>query len=154
VETCKLREPLRSFGVETYFAVHWYTLSAIQSGRWTKPKRSHAAVLAKIQLELVDQLVKGRDWSGHRLYGLSVDFGAAGLARAELILRLKERRMISQVHYIPAPVQPYFHCLGFRPEDYANAKDFYQFALSIPLFYRLADDQQKHVVETFRELVG
>lgn len=97
---------------------------------------------------------QGRDRSGHHLYGLRIDFAAAGLNRAELMLRLKERRIISQVHYIPVPAHPYFRGLGFRPDDYPNAQEFYQGALSIPLFYGLTDDQQEYVVKTFREQVG
>ena len=67
---------------------------------------------------------------------------------------LNLRQIGSQVHYIPVPAQPYYRNLGFKPEDYPNAKDYYSEALSIPLFYDLTDEQQELVIITLNELVG
>ena len=99
------------------------------------------------------QLV-GRDLSGHHLYVLRINFKALKLNRAQLMEALRERQIGTQVHYIPVPAQPYYRNLGFRPEDYPNAMKYYEEALSIPLFYDLTDDMQKHVIESFKELVG
>ena len=98
--------------------------------------------------------IGGRDRSGHHLYVLRIDFEAAGLSRAQLMHELRTRDIGTQVHYIPVPAQPHYRRLGFRPEDYPNAQQYYEQALSIPLFYALTDDQQKQVVAAFKELVG
>ena len=34
-----------------------------------------------------------------------------------------------------------------RPEDYPNAQSYYHEALSIPLFYDLADEEQAHIIK-------
>lgn len=96
----------------------------------------------------------GRDRSGHHLYVLRIDYAAAGLNRGKLIQELRLRQIGSQVHYIPVPAHPHYRRLGFRPEDYPNAQKYYQEALSIPLFYDLADEQQEQVIAAIRELVG
>lgn len=96
----------------------------------------------------------GRKLSGHHLYVLRIDFDAAGLTRGQLMQELKGRQIGSQVHYIPVPAQPYYRRLGFSPEDYPNAQQYYQEALSIPLYYDLTDEQQEHVIATLKALLS
>jgi perosamine synthetase len=98
--------------------------------------------------------VAGRDQSGHHLYVLRIDFKAAGLSRGRLMQELKSRQVGTQVHFIPVPAQPYYLRLGFKPEDYPNARNYYQEALSIPLFYDLTDDQQEYVIRAFKGLLA
>lgn len=98
--------------------------------------------------------VTGRDQSGHHLYVLRMDFEAAGLSRGQLMQELKSRQIGSQVHYIPVPAHPHYRSLGFKPEDYFNAQNYYQETLSIPLFYDLTDEQQEHVITALKELLS
>ena len=95
-----------------------------------------------------------RDISGHHIYVIRINFKKLGISRGQLMQELRLRQIGSQVHYIPVPAQPYYRNLGFKPEDYPNAKDYYSEALSIPLFYDLTDEQQELVIITLNELVG
>jgi len=96
----------------------------------------------------------GRDFSGHHLYVLRIDFNSLGMNRAELMKELKERGIGSQVHYIPVPMQPYYRNLGLNLEDFPDAINYYEEALSIPLFYDLTDEQQEYIVTVIKDLVG
>jgi perosamine synthetase len=96
----------------------------------------------------------GRDESGHHIYVLRIDFDAIGVSRAQLFQALRGRQINPQVHYIPVPAHPYYRALGLKPEDYPNAQCYYHEALTIPLFYDLTDDEQKHVIESLKDLVG
>jgi perosamine synthetase len=98
--------------------------------------------------------VMGRDFSGHHLYVLRIDFKTIGKSRAKLMNELKDKGIGSQVHYIPVPMQPYYQKQGLSLGDYPNAINYYEEALSIPLFYDLENSQQEHIVAVFRELVG
>jgi UDP-4-amino-4,6-dideoxy-N-acetyl-beta-L-altrosamine transaminase len=98
--------------------------------------------------------ITGRDQSGHHLYILRIDFNSLGRSRAQLMQELRDRQIITQVHYIPVPAHPYYRNLGFKPENYPNALNYYKEALSIPLFYDLTDEQQHYVISIFKELVG
>ena len=100
------------------------------------------------------QPTENRNISGHHLYVLRIDYDAIKLSRNELMKELRNRDIGSQVHYIPVPAQPFYRKLGFKPEDYPNANDFYKEALSIPLFYDLTDDQQDLVIATLKELIS
>jgi perosamine synthetase len=96
----------------------------------------------------------GRDFSGHHLYVLRIDFNSIRLNRVELIKRLKDQDIGSQVHYIPVPMQPYYRKLGFNIKDFPDAANYYEEALSIPLFYDLTDAQQEYIVSVLQDLVG
>jgi UDP-4-amino-4,6-dideoxy-N-acetyl-beta-L-altrosamine transaminase len=96
----------------------------------------------------------GRDQSGHHLYVLRIDFKQIALTRGQVMKKLREYGIGSQVHYIPVPSHPYYRQLGFKPEHYSNAQLFYEQALSIPLFFDLTDDQQNQVIQAIKEVVG
>jgi perosamine synthetase len=96
----------------------------------------------------------GRDESGHHLYVLRIDFPAAGRTRGQLMKELRARDIISQVHYIPVPAQPFYRTQGFDPKYYPQAQRYYEQALSIPLFYDLAENEQFQVIQAIKELVG
>ena len=94
-----------------------------------------------------------QDNSGHHLYVLRINFSALGISRSAFMQELRFNNIISQVHYIPVPAHPYYRKLGFKPEDYPNAFDYYQEALSIPLYYDLTDEQQQFVIDVFKKLL-
>lgn len=94
-----------------------------------------------------------RDRSGHHIYVLRIDFKAAGTTRAKLMGDLKARGIITQVHYIPVPAQPYYRGLGHKLELYPNAAKYYDEALTIPLYFDLTDEQQGQVIAAIKELV-
>jgi UDP-4-amino-4,6-dideoxy-N-acetyl-beta-L-altrosamine transaminase len=97
--------------------------------------------------------ISGRRISAHHLYVLRINYDAIGLARNKLMSNLKTHGIVSQVHYIPVPAQPYYRNLGFNPEDYPNAQRYYQEALSIPLFFDLTNEQQQQVISRINALI-
>lgn len=96
----------------------------------------------------------GRDQSGHHLYVIRIDFDAIGMSRGRFMLALKEKGVGSQVHYIPVPAQPYYRKLGHRPDDYPAAQQYYEEALSLPLFYDLAPDEQERVISSVKAFLS
>jgi UDP-4-amino-4,6-dideoxy-N-acetyl-beta-L-altrosamine transaminase len=93
------------------------------------------------------QPISGDGRSGHHLYVLRINFAELGTSRADYMNGLKKSGIITQVHYMPVPMQPYYRRLGFRPECYPNAVNYYNEALSIPLYYGLTDLEQEFVIE-------
>ena len=96
----------------------------------------------------------GRNQSGHHLYVLRIDFNSLGLTRAQIMKKLMEYGVGSQVHYIPVPSQPYYRQLGFNSSHYPSAQKYYQETLTIPLFYSLTEEQQNKVIQAVKEVVG
>jgi perosamine synthetase len=96
----------------------------------------------------------GRDRSGHHLYVLRIDFARAGYSRGALMRALRARGIVTQVHYIPVPAHPFYREHGFSPLDYPAAQEYYEQALSIPLFYDLTEEEQAHVIASLQELLA
>jgi len=95
----------------------------------------------------------GRRLSGHHLYVIRAPFGKECVSRNEFMRRLYQTGIITQVHYIPVPLHPFYRQLGHRAADYPNACAYYDEALSIPLFFGLTDSQQDEVIEKLRRLI-
>jgi dTDP-4-amino-4,6-dideoxygalactose transaminase len=95
----------------------------------------------------------GRDSSAHHLYVIRAPFGHGCIGRNEYMQRLSDSGLITQVHYIPVPVHPYYQRLGHRAADYPRAWSYYTEGLSIPLFFGLTDGQQDQVIEKLRSLL-
>ncbi|MGB0683990.1 MAG: UDP-4-amino-4,6-dideoxy-N-acetyl-beta-L-altrosamine transaminase [Magnetovibrionaceae bacterium] len=86
------------------------------------------------------------------LYAVLIDFEAVGRTKRELMAHLRTAGIGSQVHYIPVPWQPYYQ--GCTPaRDYPGAKRYYERELSLPLFFGMADNDVKRVVQAVKRWV-
>src|SRR5690606_4256744 len=52
--------------------------------------------------------------AGWHLYSVRIDFASLSMDRAELMTRLRDAGIGTQVHYIPVPWQPYWAKKGWR----------------------------------------
>ena len=66
----------------------------------------------------------------------------------------KDKEIGTQVHYIPVPSHPYFKKRGFKNNNLPNSYEYYEGALSIPLYYDLTRKQQTHVINQVKKLIG
>lgn len=95
-----------------------------------------------------------RDYSSHHLYVLRIDFKASGITRAELMHKLKEKRILTQVHYMPVTSHPFYKSLGYETSEFPEALKFYDEALSIPMYYSLKEREQDEVVTAIKNLLN
>ena len=87
------------------------------------------------------------------LMNVRIDFEAAGVARADVMARLRERGVGSQVHYIPVHTQPYYAGQGGHP-DLPGARDYYARTLSLPLYPSMADPDVARVADALAGALG
>jgi UDP-4-amino-4,6-dideoxy-N-acetyl-beta-L-altrosamine transaminase len=57
------------------------------------------------------------------------------------------------VHYIPIHLHPYYQQLGFKKGDFSVAENFYNNALTLPLYPSLSDEQQNTVINALYEVL-
>ena len=69
------------------------------------------------------------------------------------MMKLRDYGIISQVHYIPIPMQPYYCEKGFNMKNLPNALNYYENCLSIPIYFDLSASQQKYVEDSINELI-
>ena len=91
--------------------------------------------------------------SANHIFPVRVDFRGLGKTRTKIMHSLREKNIISQVHYIPVPMHPFYAKLGYDMKDYPFAKEYYDSALSIPLYYGLSDQKQAFVLNAISELL-
>lgn len=97
---------------------------------------------------------QGRDRSAHHLYPVRINFAAAGTTRAVFMGELRRKGVITQVHYIPVTMQPFYQRMGCVGADYPQANTYYAEALSLPLYVDLTDEQQDSVITLLQEVIG
>ncbi len=78
-----------------------------------------------------------------------IDFAAAGVSRAQVVARLAEQGIGSQVHYIPVHTQPYYR-QRYGDLDLPGARAWYDRCLTLPLFPGMADEDVDRVVEALK----
>lgn len=67
--------------------------------------------------------------------------------RDSLYAQLRESNIFAQVHYIPIHLQPYYQKLGFKKHQFPAAENFYNTALSLPMYASLSDSDVDFVIE-------
>jgi dTDP-4-amino-4,6-dideoxygalactose transaminase len=92
--------------------------------------------------------------SAYHLLPVLIDFEACGLTRAEVMNRLRERGIGSQVHYIPVDSQPYYRSLYGDPPARPGVDPFYSRELSIPMFAGMSIDDVSRVVDALADVLS
>lgn len=92
------------------------------------------------------------DCSANHLFVGAFDFAGINLNRNILMHALRAENIVSQVHYIPVVIQPYYANQGNRIEDFPAAAAYYDKALSLPLYYALEDAELSHVMKVIERL--
>ena len=89
------------------------------------------------------------------LYVVRIDYAAIKLNRAEVMENLREKRIGTQVHYIPVHLQPYYRKeFGYSYGDYPVAENFYSQVLSLPLYPGMSDEDVDLVIAALKDLFG
>lgn len=91
--------------------------------------------------------------SAWHLYVIQVDPDRTGVSRKELFDGLRTAGILVNVHYIPVHLQPYYRTMGFRPGYCPAAEQYYERAISLPMYPGLTDVMQTTVIATIRSLL-
>ena len=97
---------------------------------------------------------KFRDFSSNHLYTLNFDFIKNGIDRNYLMAELANRNIITQVHYIPVPLQYYYKKMGYDMSGLENTLEHYQQCISLPIYYDLSKSQQNYIIESVNEILN
>jgi dTDP-4-amino-4,6-dideoxygalactose transaminase len=90
----------------------------------------------------------------HHLFVIRIDFKAIKKSRAQVMKELREQGIITQVHYIPIPLQPYYGwSVAEATTKLPNAVEYYEECLSLPIFYGLTEAEQHSVISTLKDIV-
>jgi len=98
--------------------------------------------------------LKTRNQSSHHIYPVRINFKEVEISRAELMKKLSEENILTQVHYMPVPMHPYYQDLNYKMEDFQNSLNYYEEALTLPLYFSLSDQDQDKVIKSLKRIIG
>ena len=90
--------------------------------------------------------------SGHlyltRIPGITVE------QRNDIIVRMAERGIATNVHYKPLPMMTAYKALGYDIKDFPNAYEQYHNEITLPLHTRLNDDEVEYILSNFIDIIS
>lgn len=89
--------------------------------------------------------------SGH-LYLTRIP-GATDEVRREIIIKLAEMGVATNVHYKPLPMMTAYKNMGWDIADFPNAYKYYENLITLPLHTKLSDDDVDYVIDCFKKVV-
>ena len=90
--------------------------------------------------------------SGHlyltRIEGISLE------QRNEIIIKMEERGISTNVHYKPLPMLTAYRDLGFDIDNYPNAYNLFKNEISLPIYSTLSDEEVDYIIQNLLEILG
>lgn len=91
--------------------------------------------------------------SSWHLYIIRLQLSELSKSHLEVFNELRSAGIGVNLHYIPVHLQPYYRQMGFADGDFPHAEQYYQEAISIPLFHAMTDEQQLQVATSLRRIL-
>ncbi|BDG30674.1 UDP-4-amino-4,6-dideoxy-N-acetyl-beta-L-altrosamine transaminase [Parageobacillus thermoglucosidasius] len=104
------------------------------------------SVIVPMQLE--------RTQSGWHLYVLQLKLDKLKRSRREIFESLRAENIGVHVHYIPVYWHPYYQKLGYRKGICPKAEQWYEQALTLPIFPKMTDEDVNDVIEAVKRNVN
>lgn len=135
------------------------SLGLVQLRRYPEILKRRREIIEHFTEGLIDSPITvlkhyGEDFasSGH-LYLTRID-GKTREECNEIISKMAEKGVATNVHYKPLPLLSAYKNLGFDIKDYPNAYEMFENAISLPLHTKLTDEDIEYVITCFKECVG
>lgn len=104
-----------------------------------------------LDIEVLEHYGENHTSSGH-LY-LTRLIGKSREVCNEVIVKMAEAEIATNVHYKPLPMMTAYRNLGFDIKNYPNAYEMFQNEITLPLNTCLTDEQVEFIIETYRKIV-
>ena len=110
------------------------------------------AGLEGLNVQVLDHYGNEHSSSGHLFLVRLLD--ASSEQRNEVIVKMAERGIATNVHYKPLPMMTAYKNLGYDIKDFPEAFEMYHNEITLPLHTRLSDEDVDYIIENFRDVVS
>lgn len=111
----------------------------------------YESLLDKDKIEIIKHYNENGNSSGHLL--LTRVKGISEKERNEIIVKLAENGISSNVHYKPLPMHTAYKKLGFDIKDYPNAYNMYENEITLPLHTKLSSNDIKYICGQYNKII-
>jgi len=73
--------------------------------------------------------------------------------RNDIIVKMAERGIATNVHYKPLPMMTAYKAIGYDIKDYPNAYEQYHNEITLPLHTRLTDEDVEYILSNYVEII-
>lgn len=109
------------------------------------------AAFKPLGIDVLDHYNDNHQSSGH-LYITRIT-GAGLEERQEIIVKMAEAGIATNVHYKPLPMMTAYKNLGFDIKDYPNAYKRFVNEITLPLHTCLTDEEVEYIIENYCKIV-
>ena len=106
------------------------------------------------KIDFINPLYSFTNNSAYHLYVIKIDFEKLNINKKDFVLKMREKNIGLQLHYIPINKQPYYRNLGYGNEITPIMDEYYKEAISLPVYPNLSQDEQSYVCESMIEILG
>jgi len=92
--------------------------------------------------------------SAYHLFVVNINFDKFDIYKKEFVLKMRERNIGLQFHYIPINKQLYYKNLGYGEENTPIMDKYYKEAISLPLYPTLTNEEQDYVIYSILEVLS
>ncbi len=108
--------------------------------------------LASYNVEVLNHYSNDHCSSGHlylvRLKGATIE------QRNDVIVKMAERGVATNVHYKPLPMMTAYKTLVYDIKDFPNAYEQYHNEITLPLHTRLSDEDVEYILSNFIDIIS
>jgi UDP-4-amino-4,6-dideoxy-N-acetyl-beta-L-altrosamine transaminase len=105
------------------------------------------------KIDFIKPLYTFTNNSAYHLYVIKIDFEKLNIDKKEFVLKMREKNIGLQLHYIPINKQPYYKNLGYGNEITPIMDEYYKKAISLPIYPNLSYEEQNYVCEKILEVL-
>lgn len=113
--------------------------------------KKYNETFSKLPVKLLNHEDASHRSSGHlyfvRVNGIDVEL------RNQIIIKMAERGIATNVHYKPLPLLSAYSNLGFDIKDYPNSYNQYKNEITLPLYSKLTDEEVDYIIANFVEVL-
>lgn len=123
-----------------------------QRRQWIAEQFNEAFIDLPLLVPFIKRLEDTHAW---HLYVVQLKLEEMKFSRDGFIEKMSEAGIGTSVHFIPLHLQPYWRDrYGFKPEDFPNAYDVFQRAVSLPIYPKMTDDDVQRVISAVIEILS
>ena len=112
----------------------------------------YSTALEQCNVEVLDHYSNEHSSSGH-LFLVRIN-GATVEQRNDVIVKMAERGIATNVHYKPLPMMTAYKAIGYDIKDFPNAYEQYHNEVTLPLHTRLSDEDIDYILENFIDIIS
>ena len=116
-------------------------------------------IVNKYRTELIDSIniYSAQSYSvnsSNHLFVVKFDLNKINLKKNEIMQNFRKYNIITQVHYIPLFLHPFFKNLNDSSNIFKNSMEYYNSSLSLPCYYSLEDDDIDFVINKTQQILN